>query len=98
MGTMAEERQNISNQPSPVLRRLFTDHPRSLGMSWAAHGCGAVKIGAELIGAGCAAIIHAAVPGWFTETAGRTVTRIYDHIQSRKASAANPTDWPDYEI
>ena len=95
---MTEERQNISNQQSPALRRLFTEHPSALGMSWAEHGSGAVKIGAELIGAGCAAIVHAAVPGWFTETAGRTVTRIYDHIQSRKAGAANPTDWPDYEI
>jgi hypothetical protein len=80
------------------LSRLFLDHPRSLGMSWAGHGIGAVKIGAELIGAGCAAIIHAAVPGCFTETAGRTVTRIYDHIQSRKAGAKNPNEWPDYEI
>ena len=67
-------------------------------MNWAEHGSGAVKIGAELIGAGCAAIVHAAVPGWFTETAGRTVTRIYDHIQSRKAGSENPPDWPDYEI
>jgi hypothetical protein len=80
------------------MRRLFTDHPNSLGMSWASHGVGAVKIGAELIGAGCAAIVHAVVPGCFTETAGRTVTRIYDHIQSRKAGAANPDSWPDYEI
>jgi hypothetical protein len=78
--------------------RLFVDHPRSLGMSWVSHGAGAVRIGAELIGAGCAAIVHAAVPGWFTETAGRTVTRIYDHIQSRKAAAADPESWPDYEI
>lgn len=67
-------------------------------MSWFSHGVGAVKIGAELIGAGCAAIIHAVVPGFFTETAGRTVARIYDHIQSRKADSANPDNWPDYEI
>ena len=78
--------------------RLFTEHPRSLGMSWAEHGAGAVKIGLELIGAGCAAIIHAAVPGLFTETAGRTVTRIYDHIQQRRSGSANPNDWPEYEI
>jgi len=57
-----------------------------------------VKIGAELIGAGCAAMVHAVVHGLFTETAGKTVTRIYDHIQSRKAGAANPESWPDYEI
>jgi hypothetical protein len=42
--------------------------------------------------------VHAVVPGLFTETAGKTVTRIYDHIQSRKAGSANPEAWPDYEI
>lgn len=67
-------------------------------MSWGGHGVGAVKIGAELIGAGCAAMVHAVVPGLFTDTAGKTVARIYDHIQSRKANAANPESWPDYEI
>ena len=95
---MAEQRRNISDQSSPALRRLFTSHPNALGMTWAEHGAGAVKISAELMGASLAALVHAVVPGWFTETAGRTVTRIYDHIQSRKAGAANPSDWPDYEI
>jgi len=90
--------QQTAKHRSGLANRLFREHPRSLGMSWAGHGLGAVKIGAELIGAGCAAMVHAAVPGWFTETAGRTVTRIYDHIQSRKAGAANPENWPDYEI
>jgi hypothetical protein len=94
---MAERPRTTVSQRN-IGHRLFVEHPRSLGMSWAEHGVGAAKIGAELIGAGCAAIIHAAVPGCFTETAGRTVTRIYDHIQSRKAGAANPNDWPDYEI
>jgi hypothetical protein len=95
---MAEEHQNIANDRPDVMRRLFTEHPRSLGMSWAQHGAGAVKIGAELIGAGLAAMVHAAVPGWFTQTAGKTVTRIYDHIQARRDSSANPNEWPDYEI
>ncbi|MFP5328880.1 MAG: DUF6356 family protein [Alphaproteobacteria bacterium] len=92
------DQRDLRAQRRPVLDRLFLEHPRSLGMSWAGHGAGAIKIGAELIGAGLAAMIHAAVPGWFTETAGRTVARIYDHIQKRKTNAANPNDWPDYEI
>ena len=95
---MASKQPISRTHQSSLLRRLFVDHPRSLGMGWAGHGAGAVKIGAELIGAGCAAIIHAIVPGWFTETAGKTVTRIYDHIQARKASSADPEKWPDYEI
>ena len=77
---------------------LFTDHPRSLGMSWASHGLGAIGIGVRLIGAGAACLVHAIVPGWFTETAGRTITGMYDHMTRRRAGAANPDDWPEYEI
>jgi hypothetical protein len=90
--------REIQTGRSGLVDRLFFEHPRSIGMSWAGHGIGAVKIGVELLGAGCAAIIHAVVPGCFTETAGKTVTRIYDHIQQRKAGAAEPESWPDYEI
>ena len=92
------DHSNIDGNRPGFVARLFVEHPRSLGMTWSSHGAGAVKIGAELAGAGCAAIIHAIVPGWFTETAGRTVTRIHDHIQQRKSAADNPDDWPDYEI
>jgi hypothetical protein len=89
---------DIRDKHSGVMQRLFLKHPSSLGMTWAQHGIGAAKIAAELIGAGCAVLVHAVVPGWFTETGGRTVTRIYDHIQSRKADSPNPENWPDYEI
>jgi hypothetical protein len=81
-----------------MIRRIFSEHPRSLGMSWASHAAGAVGISVRLIGAGCACLIHAIVPAWFTETAGRTVTDMHEHMASRKAGAADPTSWPDYEI
>ncbi len=80
------------------LTALFTAHPRALGMGWRDHGLGAVKIGAQMIGAGAACLVHAVVPGWFTETAGRTVVRLHDHMQRRRAGAHNPEGWPDYEI
>lgn len=67
-------------------------------MTWVSHGIGAAKIGVELIGAGTACIVHAIVPGWFTETAGRTVTRLHAHMGKRKAGSKNPDAWPDYEI
>jgi hypothetical protein len=82
----------------PMLGRLFVDHPKSLGMSWSEHGIGAVVIGGRMVGAGLACIVHAAVPGLFTETAGRTVMSLHDHMVKRKAGAANPNAWPDYEI
>jgi len=81
-----------------MLGRLFTDHPRSLGLSWTGHAAGAFRIGGKLIGAGLAAIVHAIVPGWFTDTAGRIVTETYQYIQKIKAGSAKPEHWSDYDI
>jgi hypothetical protein len=78
--------------------RLFREHPRSLGMGWASHALGAVAIGVRLIGAGLACLIHAVIPGVFTQTAGKTVIHMHDHMMRRKAGATSPENWPDYEI
>ena len=72
-----------------VIDHLFFEHPRALGMSWGSHGAGAVKVGFQLIGAGCAALIHAVVPGLFGETASSIVIRIHDHIQNLNAKRAD---------
>ena len=74
---------------------MFSDHPRSLGMSWAGHAVGAVAIGFRMIGAGAACVVHAIVPAWFTGTAGKTVVDLHEHMMQRRAGRP---DWPDYEI
>ena len=81
-----------------MIGRMFQDHPRSLGMSWAGHGLGAIGIGFRMIGAGAACIVHALVPAVFAETAGRTVMSLHAHMQERRAAAPRPEAWPDYEI
>jgi hypothetical protein len=91
MATQQQETHGVTD-------RLFFEHPRSLGMTWTRHGIGAVAIGARLVGAGLACLVHAVVPGFFTQTAGKTVTEMYDHMASRKAGSPNPENWPDYEI
>ena len=96
---MAAGQQDLEPpKSSSAMVRLFVEHPQSLGMSWAAHGLGAVRIGCRLMAAGAACMIHALVPGWFTQTAGRTVTQMHDDMVKRKAGAGNPNNWPDYEI
>ena len=89
--------QSPTDRPGYV-DRMFLEHPRSLGMSWASHGVGAIAIGAKLVGAGCACLIHAIIPGFFTQTAGKTISSMHEHMLQRKAGAANPENWPDYEI
>lgn len=74
----------------------FTDHPRSLGMSWWAHGVGALGIGARMMFAGAACLVHALVPALFSDTAGKTVVSLSEQMKRRKANAMG--EWPDYEI
>jgi hypothetical protein len=82
---MATKQRNLLKARGGLVDRLFLEHPRSLDMSWAEHGGGAVKVGFQLIGAGVAALVHGAVPGLFGETASKTVIRIHDHIQTLNA-------------
>ena len=95
---MATNDGQLEGDQGGMVDRLFLEHPRSLGMSWAGHGVGAIAIGARLVGAGCACIVHAVIPGIFTQTAGKTVTYMYDHMQKRRDGSPNPENWPDYEI
>jgi len=81
-----------------MIGRMFRDHPSALGMSWSGHAVGAFVIGVRMIGAGVACIVHAIVPALFAQAAGRTVTDLYTHMARRKANAASPDAWPDYEI
>jgi uncharacterized protein DUF6356 len=87
----------IKTEGGPI-DRLILAHPRSLGMSWAKHAGGAVRIGSELVLAGMAAFVHAVIPGLFTDTAGKVVTRTYNYIQRRKAASPTPENWSDYDI
>lgn len=86
---MAATKRKAGTEHRGLADRLFAEHPRSLGMSWAQHGSGAVKVGFQLIGAGCAALIHAVIPGIFGERASKTVIRIHDHIQGLNARRAD---------
>jgi hypothetical protein len=79
------KQRKVDKGRANIVDRLFLEHPRSLGMSWAGHGAGAFKVGFQLIGAGCAALIHAVVPGLFGETASNTVIKIHDHIRKLNA-------------
>src|SRR5438270_384127 len=84
--------QKVTNRMG-VADRLFREHPRSLGMSWAGHGIGALAIGGRLIGAGVACVIHAVVPGVFTQTAGSR--RILPNVgYLALISTGSWTSWP----
>ena len=52
---------------------LFTDHPKSIGQSYGGHARGAGRIGATMVLAGLACLVHAVFPFLFEKTAGKAI-------------------------
>jgi Family of unknown function (DUF6356) len=65
------------------LKRLFTDHPESVGESYFEHMVVALSFAGPLLKAGFAALVHAFLPFLCVTTASGTVKRLYARMTSR---------------
>ena len=70
-----------------MFRRLFLDHPASVGESYAEHFGVASRFGVTLIGGGLACLVHAVVPAAFKTTGSQTVLRLNKRIVEKRAAA-----------
>ena len=70
-----------------MLERLFLDHPRRVGESYAEHAGVATRFGLAMIGGGIACLVHAAVPALFTRTGSETVRRLHARLGARRETA-----------
>jgi hypothetical protein len=72
-----------------MIRRLFLDHPRSVGETYGEHLRFAGGFGLVMIGGGLAALAHALVPVLFPRTGSRALARLNERLEaSRNAAAA----------
>ena len=69
------------------IKKLFTEHPHSLGESYLEHLICAAGYGLRMIFAGFAAIIHSIFPFLFETTASDLAKEITGNIDSRKDEA-----------
>ena len=75
-------RQRTATPARPILG-AFTDHPASVGETYAEHMAVALSFGARLLGAGCAAIVHALVPALFQTAASDAVRTMHAELENR---------------
>lgn len=71
-----------------MFRRLFLDHPASVGESYGEHFGVASRFGVAMIAGGLCGIVHAFLPFAFKTTGSRTVTRLNKQIVDKRAAAA----------
>ena len=71
------------------LRHLFTEHPASVGETYAEHMEKAFGFGVRLIFAGAACLVHAVLPFLFVRTGSRAVAELHDRmIVNRRARSS----------
>lgn len=73
------------------LRRLFTEHPASVGESYLQHLGQASSFGLRMVGAGLCCLIHGLLPFLFVRTGSGAVTELHDRMvvnRSRRVPAA----------
>ena len=69
------------------IKKIFTEHPHSLGESYLEHLICAAGYGSRMIFAGFAAIIHSIFPFLFETTASDLAKEITGNVDSRKDEA-----------
>jgi len=70
---------------SSIIKRIFQQHPATVGETYGQHFVVAMGFGLRLLGAGLAAMVHALVPCLFDTTARRTVYELNDLLSNRGA-------------
>jgi hypothetical protein len=70
-----------------MLRRLFLDHPASVGESYVEHFGVATGFGARMIAGGVGAVIHGVLPFAFKTTGSRTIAALHAEMVAKRTAA-----------
>ena len=71
-----------------MFRRLFIDHPVSVGESYGQHAGFALGLGLRMIWAGLACMVHGLFPFLFVKTGSRCIRELNDCLQERQPREA----------
>jgi hypothetical protein len=75
--------------------RPFTEHPASVGETYAEHLVRAVYFGTRMVLAGLACLVHAFLPFLCVRTGSRTITELHDlMVANRRRVPPTPAPHP----
>jgi hypothetical protein len=79
-----------------ALRKLFSDHPRSVGESYCQHMLSAFSFGWRMIAAGFACMLHGLFPFLFVKTGSATVRHLHDAMITHRSRNRAAPEWLDH--
>ena len=71
-----------------MFKKLFVEHPDSVGESYFEHLCMAFSFSGRMFAGAVACLIHGLIPGLFTSTGSRAIACLHDRMvtnRNRKA-------------
>lgn len=75
-----------------MIRRLFLDHPASVGESYPEHFGVAARFGARMLLGGAGALIHAVLPFACQRTGSRTVADLHRELVAKRGAVREATE------
>ncbi|MFC3581471.1 DUF6356 family protein [Sphingomonas hylomeconis] len=63
-----------------MLRKIFSDHPRSVGETYGQHLTHALSFAGAMIGGGILCAIHAFIPVFFKKSGSTVVRDLYERM------------------
>lgn len=73
-----------------MVRKLFTEHPASVGETYGQHCVAALRFGTTMVGAGIACMVHAFLPFLFCRTGSHTVTQLHVRMIANRVATCDP--------
>jgi hypothetical protein len=67
-----------------MLKRIFLDHPSSIGETYFEHQRNAFRFAASLFGGALACFIHGVIPSCFLTTGSETVRDLHNRMSNRR--------------
>lgn len=63
-----------------MIKRLFIDHPNSVGETYVEHMGEALSFSAAMLGGGLACLAHAFIPCLFTKTGSTQIAKLHERM------------------
>jgi Family of unknown function (DUF6356) len=73
-----------------MFKRLFVNHPASVGETYFEHMAVAFGFGFKMLGGASACIIHGIVPCLFERTGSRAILRLHDELVAKRGCKSVP--------
>ena len=75
-----------------MLRKAFTEHPRTVGESYSEHLVQASGFGGRMIVAGIACLLHGIFPFLFVKTGSRQINHLHDRMVTNRRRKPEPRE------